>query len=291
MSDRPWTKDFQIQSVADLDFVIGQSVGFPVGMSRKSAPEFRRRVLAALLSHRMGLSSIDYVLKRYVEPGLYEDENVGLGDEASDFLRGSVDKLMRGLRDLHTANPGFGVFGAEITLYRLPHSLDAARLLSNRGLLLEVVPILRLCFEMMSWANAAFYLQDEDAVVGLKAQSCITSMKEVYATAGKIYGYLSTFSHWVHTIHEQFIQVEAEQVSVLNASVRYRAMALGLCLVITDVLLSVIHKLYKERSEALITSVQGVLGSGSDRKAFEILSRIEVATGLKEMREIKTLVQ
>ncbi|MGJ4950217.1 hypothetical protein [Bradyrhizobium sp. HKCCYLS20291] len=236
------------------------------------------------------MSSIDYALKRYVRPELYEDDGVGLGDEASDFLRESVDELMRGLGGLHTKNPSFGVFGAEITLYRIPHSLDAARLLSNRGLLLEVLPILRLCFEMMSWANTAFYLQEEDAVVNLKAQSCISLLKEVYPTAGKVYGYLSTFSHWGHAIHEQFIQVESEQVSVLNASVRYRAMSLGLCLTILDIFLSVVRGLYKERSEALISNVQGVVGSGSDRRAFAMLSRIEGITGLKELKEIRTLI-
>ena len=66
-------KHFQIQSDVDLDFVVCQSIGWPVGMTRKSPPEFRRRVLAGALSYQLQLRSIDYALKRYVEANEYEE--------------------------------------------------------------------------------------------------------------------------------------------------------------------------------------------------------------------------
>jgi hypothetical protein len=224
---RPWANQFQIQSEVDLDFVIGQSIGYPVGMLRDSPPEFRRRILAGAISYQLHLKSIDYALKRYVAPDQYEREELSLGDAVSDYLRDSAAVLMEELRNLQTKHPTFGIFGAEITLFRLPHSLDTARMLSNRGLLLEVLPVLRLCIEMLAWSSSAFYMRDEDHVIALKAQSCISELKNVYRTSGKIYGYLSTFSHWGHVIHGQFLDIAPQQVGVLNASVRYRAMALG----------------------------------------------------------------
>ena len=233
---RPWAKQFQIQSEVDLDFVIAQGTGYPVGMLRGSPPEFRRRILAGAVSYQLQLKSVDYALKRYVGPDTYEREELSLGDEISDYLRDSVANRMKELRHLHTKHPTFGTFGAEITLYRLPHSLDTGRLLSNRGLLLEVLPLLRLCLEMMAWSSVAFRMTDEERVVALKAQSCIPELKSFDPTAGRLYGYLSTFSHWGHVIHGHFLDVTPEQVSVLRASVRYRAMALALCLVILDVL-------------------------------------------------------
>ena len=102
--------------------------------------------MAGLVSYQLQLNSIDYALKRYVEPDTYDGEELSLGDEVSDYLRDSVAVLMKQLRQLHTKHPTFGTFGAEITLYRVPHSLDTGRLLSNRGLLLEVLPILRLAW-------------------------------------------------------------------------------------------------------------------------------------------------
>lgn len=168
-------KHFQIQSDVDLDFVIGQGLGWPIGMSRQSPPEFRRRVLAAAVSYQLQLRSIDYALKRYVEPELYESDDVSLGDQTSDYLRDCAVLLQEELKNLHTANPTFGIFGAEFTLYRIPHAFDMARMLANRGLLLEVLPILRLCLEMMSWAYVAFPMRDENEIVALKAQNCIFS--------------------------------------------------------------------------------------------------------------------
>jgi hypothetical protein len=288
---RPWANQFQIQSEVDLDFVIGQGIGYPVGMLRGSPPEFRRRILAGAISYQLQLKSVDYALKRYVGSDTYEDEDVSLGDEVSDYLRNSVVVLMKELRNLHTEHPAFGTFGAEITLYRLPHSLDTARMLSNRGLLLEVLPVLRLCLEMMAWSRSAFHMPDEEKVIALKAQSCISELKNVYETAGKLYGYLSTFSHWGHVIHGQFLDITPQQIGVLNASVRYRAMALALCLVILDVFVEVVRKLYPARSDALIAGVQGVPDRNSERKTHRMLARITELTELNDLREIQAFLE
>jgi hypothetical protein len=260
-------------------------------MLRKSPPEFRRRIVAAAVSYQLQLSSIDYALKRYVASDLYEDEDSTLGDTVSDYLHVSVTRLINELRNLHTKSPTFGIFGAEITLYRLPHSLDTARMLSNRGLLLEVLPILRLCLEMMAWAKVAFHLRDENAIVALKAQACISDLKNIYSTAGRIYGYLSTFSHWGHIIHGQFLDFGPEEVGVLTASVRYRAMALALCLVILDVLVEVIRKLYLDRSDVVVAQIQGTLSRCSARNTCRMLSSIAELIETKELRGIQSLLQ
>src|SRR4051812_30136774 len=149
-----WTKQFQIQSEVDLDFVIGQRRGHPVGMQSKSPAEFKRRVLAAKLSYELQLNSIDYTLKRYVKPDVYETDETSLGETISHYLRGASTTLLEELKKLHTRGElPFGVLGAELTLFRLPHALDTARMLSNRGLLLEVLPLLRMCLEMVAWAH------------------------------------------------------------------------------------------------------------------------------------------
>jgi hypothetical protein len=291
--DRRWTEHFPIQSVVDLDFVIGQRRPYRVGMERQSPPEFRRRVLAAAISYQLGLSSIDYALKRYVDQETYEDSNASLGDAASDYLRDGAIFLMEELKKLHTVDElTFGVFGAEITLYRIPHALDTARMLSNRGLLLEVLPILRLCLEMMSWAHVAFRMHDEEERIrALKAQNCISMLKQTYKTAGRLYGYLSTFSHWGHVIHRHFIDFDETPVAVLSASVRHRAMALALCLVVLDVLVEVVRQVYGVRSDALILRVQGVVCRDETRRTYQHLSKIAELSDVSELREIQLLLQ
>jgi hypothetical protein len=83
--NRPWANQFQIQSEVDLDFVIGQGIGYPVGMLRASPPEFRRRILAGAISYQLQLKSVDYALKRYVGADTYENEDLSLGDAVSDY--------------------------------------------------------------------------------------------------------------------------------------------------------------------------------------------------------------
>jgi hypothetical protein len=80
--DIDWISQFRIQSDVDLDFVLSR-IGWPVGMTRASPPEFRRRVLAAAISYQAQLRSIDYTLKRYVDPKQYEVEQTYLGDIVS----------------------------------------------------------------------------------------------------------------------------------------------------------------------------------------------------------------
>jgi hypothetical protein len=279
-----WTEHFWIESEVDLDFVIGQGSGWPVGMQRNSPAEFKRRLLAAMLSYKLQLNSIDYTPKRYVDSDLYEAGDI--------FLREASHVLQDELRNLHTQGDlPFGVLGAELTLYKLPDLLDTARMMSNRGLLIEVLPLLRLSLEMTAWACTAFYIGDEQEVADLRAQSCISSLKGTYKSAGRLYGFLSQFSHWGHAIHGKFIEIEKETVSIVRASVRYRAMSLALCLVILDLIVEVVRKIYAERSHHLVSKVQGVAYPDPARKSHQYVSRIADMSGLSEIREIRSFLQ
>lgn len=281
---------FRIQSAVDLDFVIGQDFGLPVGTARQSPPEFRRRILAALLSYCLQLRSMDYALKRYVEVDQYEDEPQSVGDEASDFIKHKLEILEDELITLHQPEPTFGQFGAAFTLLKLPSTLDLARMLANRGVLLEILPILRLCLEMVSWAAVAFHLTNEDDITRLQAQKCISRLKSIYASGGRIYGYLSKISHWEYAIHSIFIGFERERTGVLKASVQYRAMSLALCLVIFDVSVEVIRHLYAEQAKQLISSIQGTWDRADERAIYRMDSAICDAANLTELDNIKSLL-
>ncbi len=280
-------KQFQIQSRVELEFVIGQGLGYPVGVLGNSPAEFRRRVLAAKLSYELQLSSIDYALKRYVDSDEYEADEPCLGDDVSRYLRNALNAIREELKGLHSQGElPFGILGAELTLYRVPHALDTARMLSNRGLLLEVLPILRLSLEMIAWAHTAFFVSDNDAVLELKAQSCISSLKRTYKSAGHLYGFLSEFTHWGHAIHAKFIDFDEGKVGIVNASVRYRAISLGLCLAIVDVYVEAIRTIYGEKGDRLVTRAQGVRCPDRARNSYQYLMKIADAAALSEVRKI-----
>lgn len=269
-----WVSEFPIQTFADLDFVISHK-GWPIGMMGSSPAEFKRRVLAAGISYRLQLTSIDYTLKRYVKPDVYENDDRGLGEVISVFLRKNASTLKVGLEALHTQGElTFGQVGAEVTLFKLPETFDLARMLANRGLFLEVLPILRLCLEMAAWAAVAFFEEDEDKIRQLKAQSCIRKLKSIYEPAGKLYGYFSQFAHWEFNIHAHFLNFDDGRASVISASCKYRAMSLVLCLVILDIILEVVRHIYTSDSEALIVSIQGTKLRTNEREVEKLVSRI-----------------
>jgi hypothetical protein len=144
---------------------------------------------------------------------------------------------------------------------------------------------------MMCWANVAYHMQDEEEVVALKAQNCISQMKGTYPTVGRLYGYLSRYSHWGHVIHGQFLDLRGEHVGILKASVRYRAMALALCLVIVDVFVEVIKPIYLDKSHGLVLRVQGVLDRSATRKTYQNLTKIVELSKLTDLQEIQSLLQ
>jgi hypothetical protein len=289
---RDWIGEFQIQSSSDLDFVIGQQVGCPIGMTRSSPPEFRRRVLAAAISHQLGLRSIDYAMKRYVKSDQYEGHKTTIGDSTSDFLREAAEILKDELKQLHTQeNLTFGRFGAEITLFKFPEILDLARMLANRGLFLEVLPILRLCLEMTAWSVVSFDTSDEEAVRRLKAHKCVPRIKAIYESAGQVYGYLSRFAHWDYAIHSYFLKLEGENIATISASCQHRAMSLMLCLVVLDIFLEAIRHIYLAKSDGLIVGVQGESGRTSARKTHQLVATIVEFSGSLDFREIQLLLR
>jgi hypothetical protein len=289
--DIDWISQFRIQSDVDLDFVLSR-IGWPVGMTRASPPEFRRRVLAAAISYQAQLRSIDYTLKRYVDPKQYEVEQTYLGDIVSDFLKDSAATLTDQLRQFHTdENCTFGQFGADITLLRCPEILNIARLLANRGVFLEVLPVLRLCLEMASWSSVANFIVNEDEVRRLSARACVSKMKAIYESAGKVYGYLSKFSHWEHEIHIYFLSFEAEQVAVVQASCKHRAMSLTLCLLVLDIVIEVTRHLYPSMADGLITSIQGVPDRTSHRRTHQLVAGIAEFSKCQDLQQIQSLLR
>ncbi|MGA8400154.1 MAG: hypothetical protein WB697_09710, partial [Stellaceae bacterium] len=199
-----WAHEFGILPPADLDFLVSHGHGWSVGTSRSSTPEFMRRLSAAATSYFLQLRSIDYTYKQYVDQDLFESRPATLGDNISDFLKGCARILDKELFKLHRENPSFGQVGAELTLFRFPDTLDVARTLSDRGRLLEVLAILRLSVEQISWSAVAFHLAESNDVRHLRAQSSITKFKAAYSTIGKIYGFLSQYSHWQFDVHPEF---------------------------------------------------------------------------------------
>ncbi len=205
-----WVENFPIQSAVDLDYVFGQHLSWPVGITRESPIEFKQRIKAAAISYQLRLKSIDYTLKQYVPP---EPTNIILGDEISDFLKKSLRDTREELNRLYIDGYAkFGEFASEITLVRIPDMIDTSRMLANRGLFLEIVPILRTNLEMLAWVSKVYFIENDDLVKSIEPQKCVAHLKKIYEPAGSLYGMFSKYTHWNYNIHPKFFNTD-EKIS------------------------------------------------------------------------------
>jgi hypothetical protein len=207
----------------------------------------------------------------------------------SDFIRNGGSLLKDDLKALHTPEPTFGRFGSEITLYKFPDIIDMAGMLANRGLFLEITPMLRLSVEMIAWAICVFNSDNEEYVTRLKAQSCISTLKRAYSSAGRVYGYVSKFSHWEQVVHPFFLNIQ-EEVGVIRASRKYRALSSALCLVIIDLFIEAIRYLYGIRANSLILNIQETEEVSKTRKTYRFVNSIAEMTNDEDIMQVRDLL-
>jgi hypothetical protein len=185
----------------------------------------------------------------------------------------------------------YGRFGAEITLFKFPEIIDTARMLANRGLLLEVLPILRLAVEMMAWAVAVFDSEDERRAQRLNPQNCIATLRPIYETAGPIYGRLSEFSHWMFVVHSNFLKIDGERLAVLMASCRYRAASLAFSVIVLDIFVEIIIYLYRDAANSLVMSVQGVPTRDNSKKTHQVFDQLATFADSDDFLILKLLLR
>jgi hypothetical protein len=145
---------------------------------------------------------------------------------------------------------------------------------------------------MTAWAVVAFFMEDEEKVLRLKAQNCISKLKTVYGSAGQIYGHFSKFSHWEQAIHGHFLDVTEERLALITASCRHRAMSLTLCLIVLDLFIEVTRYLYPVSSDALIVGVQGVSDRAGSRRVHQMVAQIvDFSRSDEDFQELQFLLR
>jgi hypothetical protein len=241
-----WARQFQLTSMADLDFVLGDQFGLPVGAQNRSPEELKKRVATALISYWSGLKSMNYAYDRYVGPENFKEDR-SLGARIGTFLEETIDNAETNLRKLTFREViRLGDQIADVNLLRLAMTLRAAKLLANRGLLFETMCLSRFALEQLAWCYVCEQQDDESKILKLEATSCIKPLCRVYPTAGRLYGFLSKFAHWDPKWHHLFIKQEGSQWAYIQASSQFKATALCHVLLIADIYLSVIETIYPQ---------------------------------------------
>ena len=182
--------DFYEMELVGTDFML---VGVPV-----DAPaEVKKRLVGAIVSYHMNLASVDYTIKRYIDPWqarqISEEEQRLVGTLRSIAER--VDALVSALANSTPHEGAPGVVAAEAALLRLKATFQAALFLVAQAKSFEAAAMVRLIVEQSAWAFAVRSLATEGAIRNTSPTAAVSLLRDVAPFAGRLYGFLSGQAH------------------------------------------------------------------------------------------------
>jgi hypothetical protein len=124
-----------------------------------------------------------------------------------------------------------GIFASEAALVRLKASFRAAAHVVRERYAFEAAALARLILEQIAWAYAVHSL-DGKAVFAVSPTKSIGKLKEVFPSAGHLYGTLSTYTHIDPNITNEYLDVHGDDgppavLSRDNARSNYMALFIG----------------------------------------------------------------
>ena len=172
--------------------------GWPVAIRPDTPPVLKANLLAAVLGHQLGLKSVDYARRAYVEPNLPEDEELSpryqIAYDATDSAKSLVVEAMDRFLALRNKPDHVGLFASGAALLRLVMTFRCAVYCIRNGFHFEFSALARLILEQVSWVYVIHTL-DGDAPLNTQPQACVGKIKGLFPHLGPLYGHLSESGH------------------------------------------------------------------------------------------------
>lgn len=241
-------KEFPLYPHIDFDLTVCSHL-LPIGLSSTYPEDFIRRVAAAGVSHLMRLSSMDYTLKRYLKNTTYDLPEQRLDRELTALIQEFTSYVSESLKGFEKPRRGkIGLMIADVNLMRFPITVQAITTLAHRGMLFEPIAILRNGIEQLAWIYAVHEMTDIEKIMALSASRCMSGLKKVYPTAGRIYGHLSRYAHWDPELHHNFVGDHEGYIASIKAQCGFKARSLFFAVLISEMCVAVFENIYRERN-------------------------------------------
>jgi hypothetical protein len=194
-----------------------------IGMPFDAPQQFKSMLLAAATCYLWGNSSVDHVLRRYPKM-LQRARPTEEERQLQQTLRAAklhVASISHVASKFGKAKVNWGLWAAEACLARLKISYRAASFLARHGYAFEAATVCRLILEQLAWAYAIRDMTDERLMKTLPTE-CITDLKKILPSAGRMYGELSNFAH-LHPEHSaHYLEFSNGKAAVLSEVVHLR---------------------------------------------------------------------
>lgn len=220
-----------------------------IGLQSTCPADLKRKIAAVVISEKLGLRSLDYVIKNYLSNVTYsEEDSKRLDHRIRSFVSNKMSEFEAAIRILAPLpNKTLCRTVSEWTLSRAPFSMELLAHCGQRGALFEALAIARMMFEQLAWAYAINAEIEDDAVRDLSASRAITSLKSEICFAGKLYGWLSNHVHWAFDGHKKSMISRGEgEIGHCLASSYFKALIFSVMILFSKLYIDVIWALYGE---------------------------------------------
>jgi hypothetical protein len=272
----------------DYDFVF-QNPLWPVGLRSTFPEELKRRIAAAMLSCQFGYSGVDYAYKTYTKHARYDAGDPSRLDWQID---GAIKRQTSSLGELIfqvTPHPNkrHGEIISEWCFMRVPHSIELLVSCGHRGALFESAAIARTILEQIAWACRIDALDDLHSIKDTSATKAISALNKLCPVAGRLYGWLSSHSHWTYEAHIKAFMHDAkkDKLFAVFASSDFKATSLCLALLMSMVATSTFVALKPGNVARVLDSPKELLARDSDEQPTFYPTR---RPSLKDMTEAVT---
>lgn len=187
-----------------------------IGVPFDAPEDFKRRIWAAANSYLYGNKSTDYFLRQYGEHWNFERPSRGRRRMAN-FLRLcaiEAESIHFGIvNGKDRTGCCVGLMAAEFTLGRIITTYKSVAFNLVQGYVFESAALMRLILEQLAWAYAIRRSED-GSFFEVSSTKCITGLKTIYPTAGKLYSQLSDYTHINPKLHPQFLDTSEDVVAI-----------------------------------------------------------------------------
>jgi hypothetical protein len=259
--------NFPVFAMNDYDFVF-QHPAWPIGLQSTFPEELKRRIAAAMLSCQFGYSGVDYAYRTYTKHERYDPGDPSRLDWQMD---GAIKRQVASLGELIfqvTPHPNkrHGEIISEWCFMRVPHSIELLVSCSHKGALFESAAIARTILEQIAWACRIDALKDLHAIKDTSATKAIGALNRLCPVAGRLYGWLSSHSHWTYEAHIKAFEHDSkmDKLFAVFASSEFKATSLCLAVLISIVATKSFVALKPENVARVLASPKEALAQHAD---------------------------
>jgi hypothetical protein len=233
--DESTTEEFEsvIATIEGFRAIISPEYGAVLYSTQAKHSTLPDNLHAAVLATSLGLKSVDYANRTYVEQDSDDARDTAVDPYMQAIQRAGQVRLTLARRVTSDEDDHYGRLAAAVALQRLSSGFHAAQVLYRLGLNLEGDAVSRQILEQIGWALQACSLHDLVRIKRLKA-TVMSALKRMLPIAGALYGRLSATTHARLQQHRAHFEIGSDERGAVVLAKTQLSIAARLILTLTD---------------------------------------------------------